>query len=275
MRLLRALLAFWTLAVYLFMLAPVLVVIVLAFNASPASTFPITGTTLRWFGELAADHAIGRSVRTSLALAGLAGLSATLVGTAAAYALSRLRFQGRETVRLLLSMPILVPHIVLGVGLLLAFRLAGLGKSFVLLVIGHVAITLPFVILTTGHRLKAIPPNIEEAARTLGASPLQTFTAITLPLSLPAVLSAFVFAFMSSFDEVTATLFWLPPNIETVQSHIMALLQYSVDNKINALATVLILSSVGLAVVTLLLARILSGEGAGRAPSHRQREGGR
>ena len=257
-RLFRGLLAVWTLAVYLFMLAPVLVVVILAFNASPSSTFPITGVTLRWFGDLGQDAAIGSSVRTSLALASLAGLTATLVGTAAAYALSRLRFPGRDAVQLLLSLPILVPHIVLGVGLLLAFRLVGLSKSFVLLVIGHVAITLPFVILTTTHRLKAIPRNIEEAARTLGAGPFETFRVITLPLALPAVLSSLVFAFMSSFDEVTATLFWLPPNIETVQSHIMAMLQYSVDQKINALATVLILTSVGLAVVTMVLARVFA-----------------
>lgn len=257
-RLFRAFLAAWTIAIYLFLLAPALVVVILAFNTSPSNTFPITGLTLRWFGELGEDKAIVDSVRTSLALAGLASVSATLVGTAAAFALARFRFPGREAVQLLLSMPILVPHIVLGVGLLLAFRLIGLSKSFTLLVIGHVAITLPFVILTTSHRLKAIPPNIEEAARTLGAGPFETFRAITLPLALPAVLSSLVFAFMSSFDEVTATLFWLPPNIETVQSHIMAMLQFSVDQKINALATVLILSSVGLAVVTVVLARIFS-----------------
>ena len=259
-RLLHALLAAWTVCTYLFLLAPVLVVVILAFNASPSNTFPVTGVTLRWFGEVGRDGAIVSSVRTSLALAGLAGISATLVGTAAAFALSRLRFRGREAVQLMLTLPILVPHIVLGVGLLLAFRLAGLSKSFVLLVIGHVAIILPFVVLTTSHRLKAIPPNIEEAARTLGASPFEAFRTITLPLALPAVLSSLVFAFMSSFDEVTATLFWLPPNIETVQSHILALLQYSVDQKVNALATLLILASVSLAGLAIFLARVMNGK---------------
>lgn len=257
-RLVQIVLAAWTLVVFVFMLAPVLVVVALAFNSSPSSTFPITGVTLKWFGELVADGEIGTSVRTSLALAGLASVSATVVGVAAAYALTRLRFAGRDAVQVMLSVPILVPHIVLGVGLLLAFRLLGLGKSFTLLVIGHVAITLPFVILTTTHRLRAIPPNIEEAARTLGASPLQAFTAITLPLAMPAIASALVFAFMSSFDEVTATLFWLPPNVETVQSRIMAMLQYSVDQRINALATVLISSSVGLALATLMIGRMTS-----------------
>lgn len=257
-RLFRAGLATLTVLVYLFLLAPVLVVVALAFNTSPSSTFPMTGVTLKWFGELANDEPVMSSIRTSLLLAGSAAVIATVVGTAASFAIARFRFVGREAAQLLLSMPVLVPHIVLGVGLLLAFRLLGLSKSFLLLVIGHVSIILPFVVLTTSHRLKAIPSSLEEAARTLGADRLQTFLSVTLPLALPAVATSFVFAFMSSFDEVTATLFWLPPNVETVQSQIMAMLQFSVDQKINALASLLILASVFLVAGTFLLGRLFA-----------------
>jgi spermidine/putrescine transport system permease protein len=191
-------------------------------------------------------------------LATWASALSTLVGTAAALALSRFRFAGRGGLQLMLSVPIMVPHIVLGVGLLLAFRVAGLSKSFLLLVIGHMTITLPYVVLTTSHRLRAIPANIEEAARTLGANRTQTFCAITLPLALPAILASLLFAFMSSFDEVTATLFWLPANTQTVPTQIMAMLQFSVDQKINALSALLILGSVVLAVLALALGRALS-----------------
>jgi spermidine/putrescine transport system permease protein len=243
---------------YLFMLAPALVVVVLAFNTSPSSTFPMTGLTLRWFVELAQDDAVLGALWNSLILATCASAVSTVVGTAAALALSRFRFAGRGSMRLILTVPILVPHIVLGVGLLLAFRVFGLAKSFPLLVVGHMALTLPYVVLTTGHRLRAIPVNIEEAARTLGANAAQTFCAITLPLALPAILASFLFAFMSSFDEVTATLFWLPANTQTVPTQIMAMLQFSVDQKINALAALLIVGSVVLAIVALVLGRALS-----------------
>jgi spermidine/putrescine transport system permease protein len=254
----RFLLGMLTLLTYLFMLAPALVVVILAFNVSPSSTFPITGLTLHWFAELARDDAVLSALKNSLILATWASVLSTLIGTMAALALSRFRFSGRGPLQLILTVPILVPHIVLGVGLLLAFRMVGLAKSFPLLIAGHVAITLPFVILTTSHRLRAIPVNIEEAARTLGANRRQTFLAITLPLALPAVLASLLFAFMSSFDEVTATLFWLPANTQTVTTQIMAMLQFSVDQKINALAALLILGSVVLAALSLALGRVLS-----------------
>jgi spermidine/putrescine transport system permease protein len=243
------------------MLAPALVIVVLAFNTSPSSTFPMTGVTFHWFAELVRDQAVLNSLWTSLILALWASTLATLFGTAAALALNRFQFPGRAPAQLMLTLPILVPHIVLGVGLLLTFRMLGLAKSFTLLAIGHMTIVLPFVILTTGHRLRAIPANIEEAARTLGANRRQTFFAITLPLALPAILASFLFAFMSSFDEVTATLFWLPANTQTVTSQIMAMLQFSVDQKINALAAVLILGSIILAGLALALGRAFSYEG--------------
>ncbi len=257
-RALRSLLGALTLITYLFMLAPALVVVVLAFNTSPSSTFPMTGLTFRWFAELAQDDAVLGALWNSLVLALCASTLSTVVGTAAALSLSCFRFAGRGPMQLMLTVPILVPHIVLGVGLLLAFRVFGLAKSFPLLVIGHMAMTLPYVVLTTSHRLRAIPANIEEAARTLGANRIQTFCAITLPLALPAVLASSLFAFMSSFDEVTATLFWLPANMQTVPTQIMAMLQFSVDQKINALAALLIVGSVVLAAAALALGRALS-----------------
>ena len=259
-RMFRSLLAMLTFLTYLFLLAPALVVVALAFNTSPSGTFPIAGLTLHWFSELARDPGIVSALWNSLVLAVWASALSTLFGTAAAFALSRFRFPGRSPIQLLLTVPILVPHIVLGVGLLLAFRFVGLSKNFSLLVVGHIAITLPYVVLTTSHRFQAIPSNIEEAARTLGANRLQTFCAITLPLALPAVLASLLFAFMSSFDEVTATLFWLPPNTQTVPTQIMAMLQFSADQKINALAALLILGSVGLALIALVFGRVLAAE---------------
>jgi spermidine/putrescine transport system permease protein len=244
-----------TALVYLFMLAPVLVVVALAFDPAEFGGFPMTGLSLRWFAALVHDTKIVDALKTSLLLGALASSISTVIGTAAAYTLARFRFLGRDTTQILLTLPILVPHIILGVGLLLTFRLFGLAKSFPLLVVGHVAITLPFVVLTTRHRLQAIPAVLEEAARTLGANRLQTFREISLPLALPAIFAGALFAFMMSFDEITATLFWRPVNLDTVPTMVLGMLQYSISQEINALATLLILISIALPVAAILLAR--------------------
>ncbi|MBM3598256.1 MAG: ABC transporter permease [Alphaproteobacteria bacterium] len=253
--------------VYVFMLAPVFVIVLLAFNPPEFGSFPITGMTLKWFWALADNRPIIEAIKTSLLLGLASSTISTVIGTAAAYALARFRFVGRDIVQLLLTLPILVPHIILGVGLLLAFRLIGMSKSFTLLVIGHVAITLPFVVLTTQHRLQAIPSSLEEAARTLGANRFETFREITLPLTLPAIFAGFLFAFMMSFDELTATLFWRPANVETVPTHVLGMLQYSVNQEINALATALIVVSVALPLGGMLIARRVALGGRAKQPA--------
>jgi len=247
-----------TFLVYFYLLAPVLVVIALAFNPRDLGDFPFEEVSLKWFYMLANDQAILNSVRISFTLGLMSAAITTTLGTAAAYALARYRVFGKDVVQLVLLIPMLVPHLILGVGLLLAWRLMGLPKTFALLVVGHVAVTMPLVIIMTRHRLQSISKSYEEAARTLGANGLQTFTSITLPLAAPAIIVAFLFAFMSSFDELTATLFWRPANVETVPTQIMAMLQYQIDHRINALATVLICFTVGVPVLATLVTKGLT-----------------
>ncbi|MGE3147840.1 MAG: ABC transporter permease, partial [Pseudorhodoplanes sp.] len=116
-------------------------------------------------------------------------------------------------------------------------------------------------VLTVGHRLQAIPRVYEEAALTLGANRVQTFTSTVLPLMYPAVFAGLVLAFVMSFDEVTATLFWLPANTQTVQTAIFSILQVEISPKVNALASVLI----ALTVLALGLAMLLRTKPASRA----------
>ncbi|MBM3573177.1 MAG: ABC transporter permease, partial [Alphaproteobacteria bacterium] len=155
------LLGAFAVTVYLFMLAPVIVIVLLAFDQAEYASLPPSGWTLRWFAELARDSEILQALKTSLILGLTSSAISTVIGTAAAYAIARFRFIGREAIQIFLTLPVLVPHIILGVGLLLAFRMVGLTASFPLLVIGHVAFTLPFVMLTTGHRLLAISQSYE------------------------------------------------------------------------------------------------------------------
>ena len=252
------LLKVYTLLVYGFMFAPIAVVLILAFNSSQFGGFPIEGFSLRWFRELAENEAIIRALRTSLALGLLTALIATTLGILASMALVRYQFRGKQWITTFLISPGLVPDTVLAVGLRIFLRWLHMPRSFGLLLIGHSIIALPFVVLVVQARLIGIRRDYEEAARSLGASPLQTFFQITLPLLMPAVFAGALFAFTISFDNITATIFWRPSGMETVPTQIFGMLRNSVSPEINALGFVMICITVGLPLLAGGLARYFS-----------------
>ncbi|MXN63899.1 ABC transporter permease subunit [Stappia sp. GBMRC 2046] len=245
----------WTILVYIFMFLPVAVVVLLSFNASQFGSFPMTGFSFRWFVELAQNEAILRAFRTSLVLGSLTAVVSTALGVLASLALVRYNVPGRNVISTLLIAPILVPEVVLAVALLLFLNFLSINKSFFLLLLGHVIFTLPFVILVVQARLVGIRRDVEEAAMSLGASPVQTFFQITLPLLAPAVFAGMLFAFTISFDDITGTLFWKPGGVETVPTQIFAMLRNSISPEINALGTVMIVLTVGLPLLGLAIAR--------------------
>ncbi|BBU54756.1 hypothetical protein KU6B_10210 [Mameliella alba] len=248
----------WSLLVYGFMFLPVAVVVLLSFNASQFGSFPMTGFSFRWFVELWNNDAIMRAFRTSIVLGLLTAVISTTLGVLASLALVRYKVPGANAISTLLIAPILVPEVVLAVALLLFLNFLGLHKSFTLLLFGHVIFTLPFVILVVQARLVSIRRDVEEAAMSLGASPVQTFFQITLPLMLPAVLAGALFAFTISFDDITGTLFWKPGGVETVPTQIFAMLRNSISPEINALGTVMIVMTVGLPLIGAAIARQLA-----------------
>ena len=235
-----------TIVVYVFMFAPVAVVVLLSFNANQFGSFPMEGLSLRWFGELWENDAIVRAFQTSLLLGFLTALISTTLGVLGSLAMVRYEFPGKNFIATMLIAPILVPEVVLAVALLLFLGVLGLPKSFPLLLAGHVIFTLPFVVLVVQARLVGVKREYEEAAMSLGAGPVQTFFQITLPLILPAVLAGALFAFTISFDDITGTLFWKPGGVETVPTQIFAMLRNSISPEINALGTVMIVVTVAL-----------------------------
>ncbi|MCC0064964.1 MAG: ABC transporter permease [Defluviimonas sp.] len=240
-----SLIRFYTILVYIFMFAPIAVVMVLAFNSSQFGGFPIEGFSLRWFYRLAENEAIMRALKTSLGLGLLTAVISTTIGILAALALVRYQFRGKDFITTLLISPVLVPETVLAVGLLIFLRWLHMPRSFLLLLLGHSIIALPFVVLVVQARLVGIKKEYEEAARSLGANPLQTFLGVTLPLLAPAVFAGAIFAFTISFDNITATLFWRPSGMETVPTQIFGMLRNSVSPEINALGFVMIVITVG------------------------------
>ncbi|MBB99751.1 MAG: spermidine/putrescine ABC transporter permease [Rhodobacteraceae bacterium] len=248
----------WTVLVYLFMFLPILVVVLLSFNASQFGSFPMTGLSFRWFIELAENEAILRAFRTSIVLGLLTSVISTTIGVLASLALVRYNVPARNAISTLLIAPILVPEVVLAVALLLFLNALSVNKSFGLLLAGHVIFTLPFVILVVQARLVGIRRDVEEAAMSLGASPVQTFFQVTLPLLAPAVFAGMLFAFTISFDDITGTLFWKPGGVETVPTQIFAMLRNSISPEINALGTVMIFLTAGLPLVGIAIARRLA-----------------
>lgn len=243
-----ALVAF-TVLVYVFMFAPIAVVIVLSFNDADYGGFPLRGLSLRWFAKLWENAAIMRAFATSASLGVLTALIGTLVALLAAMALVRHRVRYGKAIGLLAIAPLLIPETVLAVGLLLLLRALDMPKTFLLLLAGHVLITLPFAILVLQARLAGLGRSYEEAAASLGASALAVFREVTLPLSLPAIIAAILFAFTISFDNLTASLFWRPAGTETVPTQIFAMLKDSVSPEINALGTVMIVITIGLSLL--------------------------
>ncbi|GAA0590281.1 ABC transporter permease [Caenispirillum bisanense] len=244
-----------TVLVYVFMFAPIVVVVLLSFNSSRFGTFPLEGFSLRWFEALWANDAIVSAFQTSLLLGALTAIISTAIGIAASLAMVRYDFPGKGLINTLLITPILVPEVVLGVALLLFLRWMSIPRSFALLLMGHVLITLPFVVLVVQARLTGIKPVYEEAARSLGANAWETFFRVTLPLLMPAVFAGMLFAFTISFDDVTATLFWKSGGTETVPTQIFAMLRNSISPEINALGTVMIVLTVSLPLIAGFLAR--------------------
>lgn len=247
-----------TILVYIFMFAPVAVVILLAFNANQFGSFPIEGFSFRWFVALWENDAIVRAFKTSMLLGFLTSVISTTMGVMAALAFVRFDFPGKRSLSTLLMAPILIPEVVLAVALLLFLRWLSLPKSFALLLMGHVVFTLPFVILVVQARLVAIRRDYEEAAQSLGATPIQTFFEVTLPLMLPAVMAGMLFSFTVSFDDITGTLFWKPGGVETVPTQIFAMLRNSISPEINALGATMVVFTVALPLVAAALARVVA-----------------
>lgn len=245
----------FSLLVYLFMFTPIAIVVVLSFNDAQFGGFPIQGFSLRWFEALANNEPVVRALRTSLLLGVLAAAIATTLGILASLALVRYEVPGKSFLNTLLVSPVLVPETVLAVGLLLFMRWLEQPRSFALLLAGHVLIALPFVVLVVQARLVGIRRVYEDAARSLGASPLQAFFQVTFPLLMPAVFAGLLFAFTISFDNITATLFWRPAGVETVPTQIFGMLRHSISPEINALGTVMIVVTLGLPLLAGALAR--------------------
>ena len=201
------LLRLFFIVVVAFLYAPIVILLIFSFNKSAVPTFPLSGFTLHWYRAFLANSEIRGALETSAIIAALSSAGAVVLGVLASIALTRHRFRIKPAVSALLLSPLVIPYVVFGISLLLLFHTLGVPRSLLTVVIGHVVISLPYTILVLVPRLDQIDVSLEEAAFDLGASRLRTFRSITLPLILPAVVSAFLIAFTTSFDEYAVASF--------------------------------------------------------------------
>jgi spermidine/putrescine transport system permease protein len=193
--------------VVLFLYLPIAILLIFSFNNSDVPAFPLSGFTFHWYHQFLTNADLKGALQTSAIIAAISSVGAVVLGVLSSIALTRRRIRGRAAVSALLLSPLVIPYVVFGISLLLLFHTIGVPRSVLTVVIGHIVISLPYTILVLVPRLEQIDVSLEEAAYDLGASRLRTFRSITLPLILPAVVSAFLIAFTTSFDEYAVASF--------------------------------------------------------------------
>lgn len=240
-----ALLAF-SIAALVFLMAPVLVVIPLAFNADPYFTYPITRWSLKWFHEFFTDEVWRIAVKNSFLIAISATVIATTLGTLASVGLAHRNLPGRALITAILVSPMIVPIVIIAVGAYFFYSTLGIANSLTGIVLAHAVLGTPFVVITVSATLAGFDQALFRAARSLGASPWTAFRRITLPIIWPGVFSGALFAFATSFDEVVVVLFLGGVEQRTIPRQMWTGLREQLSPTILAAAVVLILISVGM-----------------------------
>jgi putative spermidine/putrescine transport system permease protein len=236
-------------ALYAFMLAPLVCVVLVSFNADAVQSFPPRALSLHWYWHALNEPSFVNGAIISAVLALCATALATPAGIAAALALHRSRWRGKAAIELLLLAPLVVPGLVIGIALLVMLAGMDVREAPLRLLIGHVLIVLPYVVRTTLASLARLDPALTEAAETLGASRLAAFLQVILPLIRPGVVAGMLFGFILSFDDVSVSLFLVDARTVTLPLAIMSYLQYNFDPSIAAISSMLI----GLTVVVVLV----------------------
>jgi spermidine/putrescine transport system permease protein len=228
--------------VYLFLYAPILVLIFFSFN-STKNTQVWTGFSTQWYGALIRDGSVLNAFKLSLIVGLSATAIATVIGTLTALALSRNEFRGKTFADSAIYAATVMPEIVVGVSLLVFFVAATIELGIVTIIIAHVAFCISFVTIVVRARLAGMDRSVEEAAQDLGATPVQTFLRITLPLILPGVMAGALLAFTLSFDDFVITFFVSGVGSSTLPLKLYSMIKFGVSPVINALSTVVMVST--------------------------------
>jgi spermidine/putrescine transport system permease protein len=251
--LVRGLLGGWAVFVYVFLFAPIVLLVLFSFNANKYGTFPFTGWTTSWYGQVFGDYQIKDALMTSLKVALEVTLISTVVGTAAAFPLVRSRLPFRSGVRIGFILPIMIPGLLIGVSLLVLLTSTfHFQLSPQTAVIGQAVYTTPFVLLIVAARLQGFDPALERAASDLGANTFNRLRHVVLPLILPAIFAGALLVFTLSLDEFIITLFLIGGH-NTLPIYIYTQVKFGITPEVNALASLLLAASLVLIALAFVL----------------------
>jgi spermidine/putrescine transport system permease protein len=230
----------YTLVGYVFLFAPIVVLILFSFNDSRRN-FQWKGFTFDWYPKLLANSEVLDALSVTLRLAAVAVIVSVVLGTLLGLALARLQFRGRAATETLLLVPVVTPEIIMGLSLLVFFfQLFGARGSFLQLAVAHITFCISYVAIVVRARAAGMDPRLEEAARDLGATALGAFRYVTLPLVTPAILSGSLLSFALSFDDYVVTTFNAGVGSSTLPLYIYGKVKFGVTPEINAISTIIV-----------------------------------
>ncbi len=243
--------------VYTMLAIPAILVIISSFTSGESMNFPPPGFSLRWYQRAFENHSFMMALWTSTYVAVVVALLALAIGFAAAFAINRFSFPGKGLLQGLAFSPLIVPAVVLGIGLLYLFAWMHLTQTMLPLFVGHLVLAIPYVVRTILASLSLHNRVLEEAAMNLRATPLQVIRRITLPLILPGLLSAAIFAFVTSFGNVTVSIFLTYGGNVTLPVQLFTYVDSSYDPLVAAVSSIMIF--VTLAII-LTIERLIGAE---------------
>jgi len=234
----------------IFLYAPILLLVIFSFNDARTLSFPLKGFTLNWYRELLKADELIAALVNSLILGVVASTVATLLGALAAVGIARFNFPGRRIFLAVSAMPMVIPYVVLGVGLLLLFAQFNIKLSLWTVGVGHVIINMPYAMLIIASRLAGFNPYLEEAAMDLGETYWGALRRVTLPIAFPAIVSAFLSSFTTSFDEFAVS-FFLTGTETTLPVYLYSQLRFPTRLPlVVTLAAIVMVVSVGLVLLS-------------------------
>ncbi|WLR95753.1 ABC transporter permease [Shinella zoogloeoides] len=236
-----------------FLVIPCILVMPMSFSDSQYLEFPPRSLSLRWYEAFFTSPEWIQSAVVSLKVAGLTTVLATVLGTLASYGLYKATSLFAPLTRGLLMLPMMIPLIFVAIGVFFVYARFGLNNTITGLVLAHTTLAIPFVMIAVGNGLKSFDPNLERAARSLGASPVTAFLSVTLPQIRISVFSGMLFAFVTSFDEVVVSLFVSSGANSTLTKRMFANIRDQVDPTVAAISSML----VALSIVVLIAAQFV------------------
>jgi spermidine/putrescine transport system permease protein len=240
---------------FLFLYAPIAVLLVLAFNDNEQATI-WTGFSTRWFGIVLDNADLIRAFQNSLTVATTATVLSTIIATLAALGMNRARFPGQDGVNALISLPLIVPEIVTAVATLLFFIMLGFRLGLGTVILAHVVFCIPFAYLPIRARLEGMDPRLEEAAQDLYADRRRTFLRVVLPLLWPGIISGAMLAFIISLDDFVITYFVAGAGATTLPIYIFGMIRIGISPEVNAVSALMLAISILFVAASWLVGRM-------------------